>query len=296
MIRELVVGSCIFLLVAYTVLTKALPVIIYHGLGDNCCNEDIVRFIDKLGLSNQTTIVSLMIGKDPQDDLFKSYFDDCNRQVSHVCRLLRGRAELRDGFHAIGLSQGGLFLRAVQQRCGHEIKMRRLITLASPHIGVSSFPGCPEEGASTWCRVAEKMIESAVYSKFVQRRIVPAQYYREPKEYRKYLRSNRFLADLNQEGPRFVEEKAKRYKENLGKLEKFVLFRFANDTVLTPPSSAWFGYSDHELGVDLRQKMVQDTLGLDELIAKSKIEFLLVPGDHLQMSNETIREIAGYLV
>lgn len=92
-------------------------------------------------------IHSIMIGKSPEDDRKRSLLDNMNRQIDEVCDQLARVPELADGFNAIGLSQGGQFLRAYVERCNRP-KVKKLITLGSQHQGVMALPGCVENESS----------------------------------------------------------------------------------------------------------------------------------------------------
>jgi palmitoyl-protein thioesterase len=86
---------------------------------------------------------SIRIGDSPEEDRKKSLLDGMNRQITEVCRQLASIPELADGFNAIGISQGGQFIRAYVERCNAP-KVKLLITLGSQHQGVMALPGCTE--------------------------------------------------------------------------------------------------------------------------------------------------------
>lgn len=173
--------------------------------------------------------------------------------MDEVCRNLRERRELRGGFNAVGLSQGGLLFRALIERC-NGLPVRNLITLGSPLQGVAAYPGCGPDDSFTSqglnatafrsilrnsqvkllpCPILKALIGGSVYSDSVQRRIMPAQYYKDPNDVARYLRVNRFLADINNERP----SKNRRYKENLMRLNKFVVVSFAEEEIVYPRES-----------------------------------------------------------
>lgn len=58
-----------------------------------------------------------------------------NLQVAQACKQIRQDPDLVDGYHAIGFSQGGQFLRAVAQRCP-DPPMKILVSLG---MSSSSF-------------------------------------------------------------------------------------------------------------------------------------------------------------
>ena len=51
---------------------------------------------------------------------------------------------------------------------------------------------------------------------------------------------NQFLADINNER----SQKQQQYKQNMLSLKQLVLVRFADDVLVVPKDSAWFGYWD----------------------------------------------------
>lgn len=141
--------------------------------------------------------------------------------MNEVCEKLKKDPRLANGFNALGLSQGGLMIRATIQRC-EGLKVHRLITMGSPHMGVNAFPGCgpsasgwakwaPTRWVNYWlnkvkerlipCPVMNTLIGTSVYTSSAQNNIMPAQFYKDPNKLAHYLRINKFLADINNERP-----------------------------------------------------------------------------------------------
>ncbi len=79
----------------------------------------------------------------------------------------------------------------------------------------------------------------AVYSSFVQNHVGPAGYFRDPKKISTYEKDSIYLPDVNNE--RNANET---FKNRFSGLEKLVLVKFTNDTVIDPKDSEWFGYYD----------------------------------------------------
>lgn len=112
-------------------------------------------------------IHSVRVGKTPEEDRKRSLLDNMNRQIKEVCDQLAGIPELADGFNAIGLSQGGQFLRAYIERC-NQPRVKKLITLGSQHQGVQSLPGCVEKGETGSLSIEEAEAANAPRSNFFQ--------------------------------------------------------------------------------------------------------------------------------
>uniref|UniRef100_A0A8P4KHL1 Palmitoyl-protein thioesterase 1 n=1 Tax=Dicentrarchus labrax TaxID=13489 RepID=A0A8P4KHL1_DICLA len=212
-------------------------------------------------------VLSLMIGKSVIQDTENGFFMDVNEQVSMVCTQL-----------------GGQFLRAVAQRCPSP-PMKNLISIGGQHQGVYGLPRCPGE-SSHICDMIRKALNSGAYTDLVQKHLVQAQYWHDPLNDDLYKKHSLFLADINQE--RAVNET---YKKNLQLLEKFVMVKFLQDTVVDPVDTEWFGFlkTGQAKETETLQESVlykEDRLGLAAMEKAGKLVFLSTEGDHLQFTRE----------
>ncbi|KAG7271384.1 hypothetical protein CRUP_019929 [Coryphaenoides rupestris] len=101
-----------------------------------------------------------------------------------------------------------------------------------------------------------------------------------------YKTHSRFLADINQE--RAVNET---YKKNLQLLEKFVLVKFLQDTVVDPVATEWFGFlktGQSKETETLQESLLytEDRLGLAAMDRAGKLVFLASEGNHLQFTRQ----------
>ena len=112
-----------------------------------------------------------------------------NDQVAFVAEQLGSIPDLKDGFDAIGFSQGafvilhlassnsdldllgigGQFLRAYIERYNNP-PIHNLITFGSQHMGVSDIPPCRKYDFI--CQMARSAAKGAVYSNWAQQNIV----------------------------------------------------------------------------------------------------------------------------
>jgi palmitoyl-protein thioesterase len=233
---------------------KPLPIVLWHGMGDSCCALGSIGGVAKFLESRLGVFVhSVATGEGELKDIASSFYGNVNEQVADVCRqLLALKDELKDGFHMVGFSQGGQFLRAVVQRCGHELPgpVHTLISMGAQHMGVSNAPACSRVSggsgpAAKACAAVESALSLGAYSAWVRDHVVQAQYFKSPSEYDQYLERNVFLPDINNE---VEKERSQRYKKNLAALERLVLYRFEDDTVVEPAESSHFGFWDVEGG------------------------------------------------
>lgn len=139
-------------------------VVIWHGLGDRYDAEGMTQ----LGLSIQerypgTFVHAIRQGDDGAADRKASFFGSAADQVDTAFSQLLALPELRNGFDAIGFSQGGVLLRALVQEHAHELPpVRKLITLGSPHLGVARLPPCAS--GDLLCRAAEWALRAGVWT------------------------------------------------------------------------------------------------------------------------------------
>eukprot|EP00882_Tetradesmus_deserticola_P001826 GHRQ01001959.1.p1 GENE.GHRQ01001959.1~~GHRQ01001959.1.p1 ORF type:complete len:335 (+),score=139.67 GHRQ01001959.1:114-1118(+) len=271
-----------------------LPVVLWHGMGDSCCSLGSMGSIkqlveDKLGVF----VHSIATGPGEYQDALSSFYSNMNQQVAHVCGELAAMHELKGGFNMVGFSQGGQFLRAVVQRCGHTLPpVHSLITLGGQHQGVANTPGCSVDltgAAARACTAMQLLLARGAYAPWVRENIVQAQYFKDPLQLGAYLRYNIFLPDINNE--RAV--KNSNYADNLAALQRLVLFRFDHDTTVVPRDSAWFSFWDGaETVVPLREQPLytEDWLGLQRLDKAGGLIFESAPGEHMQFTLKWFEE------
>jgi len=272
-----------------------LPVLIWHGLGDNYAADGINDVAELLQDVNPGTFVyPIRVAEDPSSDRSASFLGNTTEQIQKVCDDIAAHPILSTApaLDALGFSQGGIFLRAYAQRCNAP-PIRSLVTFGSPHNGISSYQGC---GATDWlCKGAMALLNTNTWSGFVQSRLVPAQYYRDldpatgnPSD--GYIESSNLLADINNE--RALKNKT--YAENIAKMENFVMYEFADDTTVIPKESEWFAEVNETSATitPLKDRPIykQDWIGLKQLDEKGGLVFGTVPGGHMQLSEKVLSE------
>ena len=165
------------------------------------------------------------------------------------------------------------------------------MTFGSQHNGISEFQSC---GSGDWvCQGARGLLRGNTWSNLAQSRLVPAQYFRDAEEIDAYLENSNFLADVNNER----ETKNITYKENMRRLEKFVMYVFSEDTTVVPPESGWFSEVNATTGEETKLKDTmmykEDWLGLRELDEDNRLEFRVADGGHMRLTDEVLIEAFG---
>jgi len=270
-----------------------LPVILWHGLGDNYAADginDVAALIEETHPG--TFVYPIRLAEDPSGDRSASFLGNTSEQIAKACADIAAHPILSTApaIDALGFSQGGLFLRGYVERCNTP-PVRSLVTFGSPHNGIADYTPC---GATDrLCKGAMALLHVNTWSSFVQSRLVPAQYYRTLDEDTglptdEYLEYSNLLADLNNE--RALKNKT--YAKNIAKLENFVLYEFANDTTVLPKESEWFAEvnitSAEVTPLKKRDLYKEDWLGLRSLDEKGGLVFKTAPGGHMQLSEEVL--------
>lgn len=144
--------------------------------------------------------------------------------------------EYDDEFNVIGLSQGGLLARYIVEECDMKGKVRNMVTIGGPHMGVDKIPHCFE---GVVCDMVNKVAKALVYDSTVQNNLVPAGYFRDPANLDGYKKGSVFLPALNNEIEQ-TSDKAMARKSRFEALNGAMLVRFTNDTMISPSYTAWF--------------------------------------------------------
>ncbi|KAJ8664775.1 hypothetical protein QAD02_006437 [Eretmocerus hayati] len=263
-----------------------VPIVLWHGMGDSCCFSYSLGQIKNILEARipGVYVKSIKIGNNLVEDVENSYFKNVNEQVQQVCKELTEDEALKNGYNAIGFSQGAQFLRAVAQRCSSP-PMKNLISLGGQHQGVYGLPNCASL-QHYLCNQLRKLLNYAAYSKYIQEKFVQAEYWHDPLKESIYKKGSVFLADINNE--LHVNES---YRENLKKLKNFVMVKFEKDSMVEPRISEWFGFYKPGQAVEIEtlhesNLYKEDRLGLKEMDAAGKLHFLSVDGNHLQFTDE----------
>lgn len=252
------------------------PTVVWHGLGDSADSEGILSILDLL--SNHTSSPAFAVSTGPRDS---SFIGNINTQLEAVSQAIRANNALKDGFNAIGFSQGGQFLRAYAQRYQNP-PIKTLMTWGSQHSGILEVP-CQSE-TSPLCQSSRFFVRNNAFSSFVQNRFVPAQYYK-GFDHQAYLEGSIFLADINNE----KDVKNKTYVQNLSTLENFVMIMFEDDVTVIPKQSSLFQDVDEDGNISLVENTTywQD-LGLDKLSQRNALVSLTVQGGHMQIDSQEL--------
>lgn len=100
----------IFVLILLTELKvfSCTPVVLWHGIGDDHLTS--IKQLIRENINETVYIKSIQFGDNAVADLENGIFLHPNMQIDEVCSELEADENLRNGFHAVGFSQGAQFL------------------------------------------------------------------------------------------------------------------------------------------------------------------------------------------
>ena len=237
-----------------------------------------------------TYTYNIRLDDDASADRTATFLGNLTLQIEKVCDDLATHPILSraPAINAIGFSQGSQFMRAYVERCNNP-PVANLVTFGGQHNGIAEFQACKD---GDWvCQSWDGILKSNTWTDFVQSRLVPAQYFRDPEDLEGYLEHSNFLADINNER----ELKNVTYKENMKKLERFAMFMFSDDTTVVPKESAYFyevnATSEKVTKLQDRDLYREDWLGLKWLDERERLEFRIAPGGHMQFEGGLLEDI-----
>lgn len=89
------------------------PIVLFHGMGDQCSNKGMAAFTKLLGDELKTYAVCIEVGNGAMASLSRNF----TSQANEACLKLTQDPRLLKNISIVGLSQGALIGRYVIQNC-----------------------------------------------------------------------------------------------------------------------------------------------------------------------------------
>mmetsp|Transcript_31411 Transcript_31411/g.101554 ORF Transcript_31411/g.101554 Transcript_31411/m.101554 type:complete len:340 (-) Transcript_31411:290-1309(-) len=251
-------------------------VVLLHGVGDSSTNQGMASLCDSVRQRIPGSYVVCASVAEGTASLTMSM----EAQIDALAASLAADARLASGFHAIGLSQGGLVLRGYVERCVAP-PVRRLITISTPHSGIGA---CPT--GKLWAYLCPLFAWSPYGLP-----ITFSDYWKDVAAGREaYLSSSRWLADVNNERRNQADDRRLAVRRaGMLALERYVLVEAVNDSFVVPRQSTTHGYwawGHKGVVVPMRQtpEYREDRLGLRSLDESGRLRMFGFQGDHLEFN------------
>ncbi|OAF64290.1 hypothetical protein A3Q56_08008 [Intoshia linei] len=248
-------------------LNRNIPIVLWSGLGDNFENVNYV--VNQLEMLTLRKIYVIQFTKFPSLDTIISYFFPLF-QVTYACNWLHyNKKHFLNGFDGIGISQGGVFLRILSQTCTNGPKMVNLLTLASPHRGISHVPMCSICDAI----ITAYNISEIVYNHSYKSSSITFLSYWHDVYQEKLYREKSLIGYMNYHGKKI-------------NFERLIMIQQLDDDLVLPHQSACFEYYNPKLGQNHIQSFNEseiywfDTIGLKKLYDSNNMVCISNKGRH----------------
>jgi len=235
-------------------------------------------------------VLNVQIGDSNIADIMNGFIMNLDDQVDYFANVVQSDVHLKNGFNAVGYSQGNLVIRGYIERYNNPPCLN-FISMHGPLAGVGSFPGCPVE--RMFCRAFAEFLGALAYKPLIQDHLAQANYFRDPKKIDQYLEGDRFLADLNNE-----VQLNSTYNDNWAALNSVCLVKAEGDTVVVPNDSEWYGFFedgsfDDIWGFKETPWYKDDLFGLQTLDNANRVFFNVTEGNHLDFATDYLLNLVG---
>lgn len=162
-------------------MKNKLPVVVAHGMGDSCFNSGIQHLTETMSTwLNGTYVVCIPTGSTQAEDTQNGYFLSMQDNLDVLAKAVRGDTQLRNGFHAVGLSQGCNLLRGYIA-LHNDPPVHTFISINGVNAGVGAVPHCIPKttdrnqqysmnaSAFSLCDLLMEQASHRAYTEFAQR-------------------------------------------------------------------------------------------------------------------------------
>jgi palmitoyl-protein thioesterase len=151
---------------------SGVPTAMFHGFGDACVNPGDIQFDELLKKGTGANVHCIEVGVPSLGEVFNNFESVAKKS----CEKVAANKDFQGEFNVVGLSQGGLLARYIAEECEMPGKVRNLLTMGGPHMGVDAIPGC---FSGIMCNVLNFFAKKIVYTNFGQNYFAPAGYFRD---------------------------------------------------------------------------------------------------------------------
>ena len=277
----------------------ALPIVTAHGMGDSCFNSGMKTITEHIASLTQSYGRCIPTGENLHDDTINGYFMSMDENIEIFAKKVREDPNLKNGFHAVGMSQGNNVIRGYIALY-NDPPVHTFISINGVNGGVSAVPYCipslekiEAEVPPLHNKICDALMEVAsrrAYSDFAQSKSFQANYWRDPRPVEKenYVKYSQ-LAKLGNERSR-EEERNSQLNENFLKTNQFVFVLATEDTIVWPKEGEQFGCPNPNaedpftdiLPMRECEWYKSDLFGLKSADELKKIHFEEFEGNHLQ--------------
>ena len=267
------------------------PIALFHGIIKDCQSDQMIGIKNRLEKYLNTKVYCIEIG----NGSINSITMNLEQQSKIACDKIKNHPAFQNKFNIFGVSQGTIISRYIIEKCNYKGKIQNYVSLMGPQMGIGYIPKLT---CGKLCDYINKVV-SDYENKNPQKLMKilgPASYWKYRYHYDRYLKHNVYLKDLNNEG----DVKKEEYKNRILSLNKILLIKGSQDTVICPKESSWFEFYDTkgQYIVPLKDSEFykKDFIGLRKMNEQGKVKFALFNAKHVGYSEkEFVEHIVSFL-
>lgn len=207
------------------------PTFLVHGIVSSK-NEmkPLAEYLQREGIETY----NIEIGNGELSSVFMSMNEQCSILAENIKNTLGKTMTSKEKINIVAISQGGLLARCYVEKYTHLSDYPRvdlLLTMGTPHMGIY-IPNSPD-----------------FY------KLIVKDYWKDPFQYLEYLKTNTFLAKLNNE---IMHINSSQYKNNLLMVDRFIVVWSKIDTVISPYQSALFEFYNITTAEEKKELVIVD--------------------------------------
>ena len=269
--------------------SNQLPVVFAHGMGDSCYNSGMQNIVAHTGeLLNGAYSTCVPSGPTQHEDTTNGYFLNMDAHVDIFAQTVKADPNLKNGFQAIGFSQGNNVIRGYIAKY-NDPPVHTFLSINGVNAGTGAVPYCKptELGLGGMCDLLMEQASRRAYTEYAQEHSFQANYWRDPRPVEKEAyQTFSQLAQWNNEGKVFNQT----LKDNWSKTSKFVWVMAEQDSMVWPKEGEHWGAPDpkdpfnHILPMNQTEWYQKDLFGLKTAQEAGKNAFESFDADHLQFT------------
>merc|ERR1712187_239189 len=267
--------------------SATLPTVLGHGMGDSCFEPGFSSVTSAVGKRTGSYAKCIPTGGNIITDTINGFLLNMDKSVDIFAEKIRADPNLKDGFNAIGFSQGNSLIRGYIQKY-NDPPVNTFISVHGTVMGVAAFPSCFSQGKPLGliCKALAEVLGDLAYLRLVQGVLFQADYFRDAaRTAGAAYKSRSQIAQWNNENSANPS-----FHSNFMKTKVFAMVRAEKDSMVYPNEGEHWGslpdgtYGSAETMKDTKFYK-QNLFGLKDADEAGKIAFETTPGDHLQFAD-----------
>ena len=113
-----------------------VPTAMFHGFGDACANSGMKQIDQVFAEGMGAPVHCIEVGTSGE------VIGNFETIAKNSCEQVASNPDFQGEFNVVGLSQGGLLARYIVEECDMKGKVRNMLTIGGPHMGVDAIPHC----------------------------------------------------------------------------------------------------------------------------------------------------------